>query len=284
MKKNYVFLVIFVVVLMITMVSCQTTNMKSPIKVGSISDDTPLEQLSEIIITDAIRVDSMEAMEYHYLDAPVGNLPRDEVLNSTRKKKIVVNPGIYKIGLSFNNGAIFSIFSQYIEFNCEAGKSYTITSKIKKQKVEFNILDTETKEVIENQIKISSPQTAILSYVDKVLDVSQEGATVTLKSNSRNGIEIEYGKDMAVVYTENGIKYEGFIGFSTDKMLFSGTVYVKFNDDNNMTKDDFLQLKPSDCDRVFKIEGYNEKQLSFYFRQILPDEQKNHIKFFLTTE
>lgn len=66
MKKNYVFLVIFVVVLMITMVSCQTTNMKSPIKVGSISDDTPLEQLSEIIITDAIRVDSMEAMEYHF--------------------------------------------------------------------------------------------------------------------------------------------------------------------------------------------------------------------------
>jgi uncharacterized protein YutD len=51
-------------------------------------------------------------------------------------------------------GTIFSIFSQYIEFNCEAGKSYTITSKIKKQKVEFNILDTETKEVIENQIEI----------------------------------------------------------------------------------------------------------------------------------
>ncbi len=167
--------------------------------------------------------------------------------NDTKKTYIVFT-------IKYNNGRAFTASPNTIRYNLEAGKSYSIVSKTEKDKVVFDIVDGKTGKSLTNPNNYNIHQKSVLAYVENVLGGVEAGKTVTLRSSTGDMERWEYGPDLTVKVTERGQpEHKGYIGFSTDKNLQKATVYIKFDDEGTLTKDEFLALKPEQCDRVYEL-------------------------------
>lgn len=227
---------------------------------STIGNDVPESELVKVTFKSSIVVVAIDGVENK--DESLSKLlnlksESEEYLDSyfsTYKKDrtVLLQPGTHIFAVKFNNGKAYTTSANSLKFNFDAGSSYKIVSKIEGNKVTFDVLDSNGKSLT-NPNNYNLHQKSILTYVERVLDSVSAGKAVTLRTNS--GIYWNYGPDITVHVIENYTEeHDGFIGFITDKDLKKGTIYIKFNDDNSLTKDEFLNLKPENCDRVYEID------------------------------
>lgn len=236
----------------------KSKNLRVP---ASISEDIPDEELVTMTFDSSVEIVAIDGLEPIAEKGKKSNAAEadgkeylDPSLSKFNKKRTVLMiPGSHIFVVKFNNGKSYTLMPNSLKYNLEAGQSYKLVSKTEKNKVSFDLLDGKTGKSITNPNNYNLHQKSILAYVGQVLDPVSAGKKVYLKDNE---LLWYYGDDLTVTVKNAYTKEEhaGFIGFSTDTKLSKGTIYIKLNDDGSLTKDEFLKLKPEDCDFVYEID------------------------------
>ena len=214
---------------------------------ATIGDDVPEEELVTMTFASSVVIEAIDGLK------PVPDI--DASLEKYNKARTVLMlPGTHIFVVKFNNGKSYTLMPNSLKYTLEAGQSYKLVSKTEKNKVSFDLLDAKTNKSITNPNNYNLHQKSILAYVSQVLDPVSTGKKIYLTDH--RGKFWYYGEDLTVTvknaYTNE--EHAGFIGFSTDAKLSKGTIYIKYNDDSTLTKDEFLKLKPEDCDIVYEID------------------------------
>lgn len=244
---------------------------------ATISEDTPEEQLVKVIfkktVSPAVIDDSILASAFPWLKDKEEQLFLDSSLyKATKDRTVLLEAGAHRFGLLYNNGKSYTTSPAFLQFELEAGKSYSIISKVEGSKVSFDILD-------ENGVSLTNPnnyslfQKAVLQYVQHVLDPTAEGNYVKLRIMYDLHEYWYCGPDMSIIVENYQTKEKktGYIGFQTDLNMSYAKIYIKYDEDGTMTKDDFLKLKPEECDRLFNFGGRaNTASFSFDFVPVKP--------------
>ena len=195
-------------------------------------------------VSEVLGGDAASEEEKKYLDKSLASFKKN--------RTVLMEPGNHVFAVRYNNGKSYTPSPNTLRFNLEAGKEYKIVSKVEKNKVVFDFVNPKDGVSYTNPNNYNLHQKAVLLYVERVLGPAAEGKKVHLQTT--NGLYWYYGPDLTVQVKENySEEHKGFIGFVTDKDFQKATVYIKFNDDDELTKDEFLNLKPEECDRVYEI-------------------------------
>ena len=227
---------------------------------ASIGDDVPEEELVSMTFASSVVIEAIDginpAPEKKKGEAAADNKEYlDPSLSKFNKARtVLMRPGTHIFVVKFNNGKSYTLMPNSLKYTLEAGQSYKLISKTEKNKVSFDLLDAKTNKSITNPNNYNLHQKSILAYVSQVLDPVSAGKKIYLTDH--RGKFWYYGEDLTVTvknaYTNE--EHAGFIGFSTDAKLSKGTIYIKYNDDGALTKDEFLKLKPEDCVIVYEID------------------------------
>lgn len=273
---------LFVLFLMLLSFSAfaKSKSVKVP---ASISDDIPEEELVSMTFASSVVVEAIDGID----PAPEkkkGSAETDgkEYLDSSlskfnKNRTVLMMPGTHIFVVKFNNGKSYTLMPNSLKFTLEAGQAYKIVAKTEKNKVSFELLDAKTGKSVTNPNNYNLHQKSILAYVEQVLDPVAAGKKLYLTDH--RGKFWYYGDDLTVTVKDSYANEEhaGFIGFSTDAKLSKGTIYIKYNDDGSLTKDDFLKLKPEDCDLVYEIDEVSSDSfgvmLTYKLKGIKPKEE-----------
>ncbi len=207
----------------------------------------------------------------YFYDSPSKKF--NKKLNDPDRERILyLRAGEHELSFNYRAGSSYANLTK-IKANFEAGKSYDVLAIIEKGKVSrlvYDIQYSDTHESILPKSGVSLKQALALKYVEAILQPVSEGKTITLNgnepeksvstsdfskfydayNNKESDYIIEYNSDLTGTYTEKGKTYKSYIGFEATKAL----IYIKFDEDQSLSKEDFLKLSPEECDRVFDIE------------------------------
>lgn len=273
---------LFVLFLMLLSFSAfaKSKSVKVP---ASISDDIPEEELVSMTFASSVVVEAIDGInpapeKKKGADEADGKEYLDSSLSKFNKNRTVLMiPGTHIFVVKFNNGKSYTLMPNSLKFTLEAGQAYKIVAKTEKNKVSFELLDAKTGKSVTNPNNYNLHQKSILAYVEQVLDPVAAGKKLYLTDH--RGKFWYYGDDLTVTVKDSYANEEhaGFIGFSTDAKLSKGTIYIKYNDDGSLTKDDFLKLKPEDCDLVYEIDEISSDgfglMLTFKLKGSKPKEE-----------
>ncbi len=267
MKKNiFIFSLFFIA----QVVFAATKTIRLP----SVDSDIPEEELVKVVLTKLVDIRQIDEYKNPYFTNKYSKEPVfDKSLNDFLKvRSVYLLPGehtfhfLYRTNVSFATGVDFTV-------TLEKGKTYELiaTKDEDYDAVYYDIQDAETHTTIIPGTRLTYRQQLGLQYTAVVLRYINDGNTLVLngtmpKPNAYRGKSvkeitsnfktpaydyiIEYGSDMTVKYTEKGKVYEGFIGYDVNNAV----IYIKFNKDGTLTKEDFLNLKPEECDRSFNLK------------------------------
>ncbi|WP_022933206.1 hypothetical protein [Treponema bryantii] len=250
---------------------------------ASISDDIPEEELVSMTFASSVVVEAIDGInpapeKKKGADEADGKEYLDSSLSKFNKNRtVLMMPGTHIFVVKFNNGKSYTLMPNSLKFTLEAGQAYKIVAKTEKNKVSFELLDAKTGKSVTNPNNYNLHQKSILAYVEQVLDPVAAGKKLYLTDH--RGKFWYYGEDLTVTVKDSYANEEhaGFIGFSTDAKLSKGTIYIKYNDDGSLTKDDFLKLKPEDCDLVYEIDEISSDgfglMLTFKLKGSKPKEE-----------
>ena len=273
---------LFVLFLMLLSFSAfaKSKSVKVP---ASISDDIPEEELVSMTFASSVVVEAIDGInpapeKKKGADEADGKEYLDSSLSKFNKNRtVLMMPGTHIFVVKFNNGKSYTLMPNSLKFTLEAGQAYKIVAKTEKNKVSFELLDAKTGKSVTNPNNYNLHQKSILAYVEQVLDPVAAGKKLYLTDH--RGKFWYYGEDLTVTVKDSYANEEhaGFIGFSTDAKLSKGTIYIKYNDDGSLTKDDFLKLKPEDCDLVYEIDEISSDgfglMLTFKLKGSKPKEE-----------
>jgi len=273
---------LFVLFLMLLSFSAfaKSKSVKVP---ASISDDIPEEELVSMTFASSVVVEAIDGInpapeKKKGADEADGKEYLDSSLSKFNKNRtVLMMPGTHIFVVKFNNGKSYTLMPNSLKFTLEAGQAYKIVAKTEKNKVSFELLDAKTGKSVTNPNNYNLHQKSILAYVEQVLDPVAAGKKLYLTDH--RGKFWYYGDDLTVTVKDSYANEEhaGFIGFSTDAKLSKGTIYIKYNDDGSLTKDDFLKLKPEDCDLVYEIDEISSDgfglMLTFKLKGSKPKEE-----------
>lgn len=273
---------LFVLFLMLLSFSAfaKSKSVKVP---ASISDDIPEEELVSMTFASSVVVEAIDGInpapeKKKGADEADGKEYLDLSLSKFNKNRtVLMMPGTHIFVVKFNNGKSYTLMPNSLKFTLEAGQAYKIVAKTEKNKVSFELLDAKTGKSVTNPNNYNLHQKSILAYVEQVLDPVAAGKKLYLTDH--RGKFWYYGDDLTVTVKDSYANEEhaGFIGFSTDAKLSKGTIYIKYNDDGSLTKDDFLKLKPEDCDLVYEIDEISSDgfglMLTFKLKGSKPKEE-----------
>lgn len=273
---------LFVLFLMLLSFSAfaKSKSVKVP---ASISDDIPEEELVSMTFASSVVVEAIDGInpapeKKKGADEADGKEYLDSSLSKFNKNRtVLMMPGAHIFVVKFNNGKSYTLMPNSLKFTLEAGQAYKIVAKTEKNKVSFELLDAKTGKSVTNPNNYNLHQKSILAYVEQVLDSVAAGKKLYLTDH--RGKFWYYGDDLTVTVKDSYANEEhaGFIGFSTDAKLSKGTIYIKYNDDGSLTKDDFLKLKPEDCDLVYEIDEISSDgfglMLTFKLKGSKPKEE-----------
>ncbi len=250
---------------------------------ASISDDIPEEELVSMTFASSVVVEAIDGIDpapekKKGADEADGKEYLDSSLSKFNKNRtVLMMPGTHIFVVKFNNGKSYTLMPNSLKFTLEAGQAYKIVAKTEKNKVSFELLDAKTGKSVTNPNNYNLHQKSILAYVEQVLDPVASGKKLYMTDH--RGKFWYYGEDLTVTVKDSYANEEhaGFIGFSTDAKLSKGTIYIKYNDDGSLTKDDFLKLKPEDCDLVYEIDEISSDgfglMLTFKLKGSKPKEE-----------
>lgn len=273
---------LFVLFLMLLSFSAfaKSKSVKVP---ASISDDIPEEELVSMTFASSVVVEAIDGInpapgKKKGADEADGKEYLDSSLSKFNKNRtVLMMPGTHIFVVKFNNGKSYTLMPNSLKFTLEAGQAYKIVAKTEKNKVSFELLDAKTGKSVTNPNNYNLHQKSILAYVEQVLDPVAAGKKLYLTDH--RGKFWYYGDDLTVTVKDSYANEEhaGFIGFSTDAKLSKGTIYIKYNDDGSLTKDDFLKLKPEDCELVYEIDEVSSDSfgvmLTYKLKGIKPKEE-----------
>lgn len=195
-------------------------------------------------VSEVLGGDAASEEEKKYLDKSLASFKKN--------RTVLMEPGNHVFAVRYNNGKSYTPSPNSLRFNLEAGKEYKIVSKVEKNKVTFDFVNPKDGVSYTNPNNYNLHQKSVLLYVEGVLGAVEAGKKVHLQTT--DGLYWYYGPDQTVQVKEHyNEEHKGFIGFLTDKDFQKATVYIKFNDDDELTKEEFLKLKPEECDRVYEI-------------------------------
>lgn len=270
MKKSLAF--IFSAILFAAFItSCASTSgiEKSVLRFPEdLNQEIPLEELAKVTIEKTVVT---EGIDNYVINSATKNSENKKqgktnepeyyeltggLSNSTKVRTFYCEPGQHSFTVKYRSLYTYTLFPAKIVAKLEAGKAYSLKSKVTGSKVSFDIVDVETGKSAIPTSNLSEKQQAILYYVSSVLDKTSDdsqGKVMMIIGNST--YTVTPGMKVSVSTSKSDVKKEGFIGFSTDLKLSSGKIYIKYSDDS-MTKEDFLKLKAEAYDEVYEIQGF----------------------------
>lgn len=238
--------------------SCQTTKVSNPNGIvrlpSTISEEIPDSELAKLIINKYVVIycidDVYNKSTFLGKKSDLTNVLDKSLAKYNSERTLLLEPGKHIVLITFNNGGVYTQSPSTFKLNLEAGKEYRISAKIDNRRILYEVLDGSGKS-FSNPNGYNIQQLSIETYQNVILESVKSGKNVRLSNRETEWL---YGPENEIVVTENGAKNKGYIGFLTDEKLSKGTIYIKFIDEKPVSRDEFLNLKPVECDRVYEIE------------------------------
>lgn len=212
---------------------------------------------------DSVKVTIEKYIEIHDID---NSFKRTKTKLKTKfftnqRQVILINPGVHTFSLKYNTGSVYSNVIGIIA-NFEKGHEYKIISKVKKGKVNFDVINLETNKssVLTKAELAERAKTKVTNFVGAVLDPISEGSNKIVVEENDEFILTSYS-DMRyeLKNKKTGEIETGYRGFEINNFFnISGTVYLQ-SGDSFSSKEEFLKsdykktaktvLSVTECDK-----------------------------------
>lgn len=231
-----------------------------------VNEEIPSEELTKIVFKKYIQINLID--DFYNAKTLDKNLYK-YLRNCLNERELYLKAGVHNLSFGYYSELGYASGIPVMA-NFEAGKSYDIIPTLHRGKITritYDVQYSDTHESILPNSKLSIEQRLALDYANIILKPVTEGKKVTLvgkvpeKTNdavfimlikliTNRKIIIEYSSDLTGTYTEKGKTHKAYIGLEATK----AQIYIKFDDEQTLSKEDFLKLSPAECDRIFTIE------------------------------
>ncbi len=241
-------------------------------------EEIPQEEMTTVVFNKSISIIQIDDYYDPYRNVSISKAFKTEKKLFDKKltkeetvRTVYLKAGEHEINFGYSSGGTYAQPIK-IKVNFEAGKSYDVLAIIEKGKVSrvvYDIQYSDTHESILPKTGLSLKEKLAIQYVQTILQPVSEGKQIKLEGSDpvkkidpndfskylekERDYIIEFGEDLTVTYTEKGKVHTGYIGFEATKAI----IYIKFDDNKSLTKEEFLKLPIDSCDLIFEIEDIN---------------------------
>lgn len=240
-----------------------------------VNEEIPSEELVKVVLKKYMQINTIDNFYGADSNKTLDKKLYKHLKKSLKDRELYLKAGEHTFSFCYNSELGYS-GGIPMNVTFEAGKSYEIFPIFhegKIMRVTYGIIDLSTRKSVLPDSELSMDQRLALDYSNIILKSVSEDKTITLIGNvvennnsadtslvggviaigkaiANKPITIEYSSDLTGTYTEKGKTYKAYIGLDAEK----AQIYIKLDDEQTLSKDDFLKLSPEECDRIFKIE------------------------------
>ena len=208
------------------------------------------------------------------------NVEWDSSDNKFAPHFVTVPQGNHVFSVSYRSREVFTLMPSKLISHLEAGEEYLIDGQISGNKIQFSIINVKDgSEANINFDKLSgnAPGT-IPQYIKYILNptMDENNKTVTLE-NDQYTLLIKPDMIYELMIKKTGEIRRGRRGFTTDMTMQSGKTYLLEVDPEEMTREEFLEIKDTMEISDFVLEPIECNESQVTYKYIKPVELKDQL-------
>lgn len=193
--------------------------------------------------------------------------------NAKQKQLFRLSTGVHTVSVKFNDGNRYTMFSNVLILNLEAGNQYKIIYTIDGGSVNYDCVNSDTLESVKlDRAALAGTGESVMSaYIGAVLNPTMDDVGQTVIQENDDYILTTYpGLKFELTDKKTGKTEKGMRTFVTNFTMTTGTVYLYVTDMTD--KDEFLNSDyANNSQYIFTVTACDRKTVTYTYKK--PDDK-----------